>query len=89
MVKKARVEWCNAGMLGGMCRVRDVCCGGEDAEDVEESAVGRRKRREMVVGRLRRCIVAPVWSMMVGEGLMESNVKAGVAGVINNGVTIS
>lgn len=57
MVKKARVEWCNAGMVGGMCRVRDVCCGGEDAGEVEESAVGRRERGERrIMGMVRRCI---------------------------------
>lgn len=57
MVKKARVEWCNAGMVGGMCKVRDVCCDGEDAEEVEESAIGRRERgRRRIMGMFRRCI---------------------------------
>lgn len=43
-------------MVGGMCRVRVVCCGGEDAEEVEESAVGRREsgeRRTMGIVRRR------------------------------------
>lgn len=65
------MEWCKAGMVGGMCRVRDVCCGGEDAEKVEESAVERRERRERrIFGRFRRCIIAPGWPM-AGEGLVE------------------
>lgn len=48
-----------------MCSVRDVFCGGEDAEKVEESAVGRRERGERrIMERVRKCIV-PRYSWIV------------------------
>lgn len=60
VVRKARVEWWSAGMVGGMCKVMEVCgCG--TAEGVERAGVGRRRREERkgrTVGRVGRCIVA-------------------------------
>lgn len=48
-----------------MCSVRDVCCGGEDAEKMEESAVGRRDREERrIMERVRKCI-APGYGWIV------------------------
>lgn len=62
VVRKARVEWWSAGMVGGMCRVIEVCCCGVDMV-VERVGVGRRRREESerrIVGRVGRCIVAGV-----------------------------
>lgn len=85
VVKKARVEWCSAGMVGGMWRVRSIFCGGE-----EERAGGRRReeREKRIVGRFRGCIVVgwfdvgkwprDVGSMLVLQGKVTSVARGSI-----------
>lgn len=63
VVRKARVEWWSAGMVGGMCSVMELCCCGR-GDRVERAGVGRKRRRRReererrIVGRVGWCIVA-------------------------------
>ena len=62
VVRKARVEWWSAEIVGGMCRVMELCCCGR-GDWVERAGVGRKRRRRKekerrIVGRVGWCIVA-------------------------------